>query len=136
MGLRLPQECVTHNVRNLPLAMFLAWCHTNGVELPYPIEVFCTHNAPMIHEFFATHKSPTILQIRGLTQKLSVYSFPFSNIVMDLVMYVKPKLVQQFLDDAIEIETMYKKTEGYRKPLYIEYIIHRAIYGNNVFTME
>lgn len=122
----LCKECVEHKVTNLNVATFLSVM--DAKTLPYPVEDFCKFHAPFIQDILKI-PSPSLLQIRAVTQKLSVHGFRLSQITEDLLHHVKPKDHHDFVHKAAEIEYMYVCTEKYRKPLYIELLLHTAIYG-------
>lgn len=122
----LNEECVKHQITDMNVATFLSVVDPN--LLPHPIADFCEYRAPFLLSVLQT-PSPSISQIRAITQKLSVHGYSLSQITQDLLHYVKPKDQHDFLHKAVEIEYMYICTEKYRKPLYIELLLHTAIYG-------
>ena len=126
-SLHFPEECNKHLINDLNVATFLSLVPDSG--LPYRKEDFCKFHAPFIQDTL-NQPSPTIAQIRALTQKLSVHGFSLSQISMDLLQFIKkPKDQHAFIMKASEIDHMYSSTERYRKPLYIELLLHTAIYG-------
>lgn len=122
----LHPECVKHAVSNINVATFLSI--VDEKLLPYPVEDFCMLHAPFIQDIMKI-ASPSISQIRAVTQKLSVHGFTISQIAQDLLHYIHAKDKHDFVHKAANIEHMYACTEKYRKPLYIELLIHTAIYG-------
>jgi hypothetical protein len=122
----LHPDCVKQEITDLNVATFLSVVDTEA--LPYPAKDFCKFQAPFLQDILKL-PSPSISQIRNVTQKLSVHGYSLSQITQDLLQYVKPKDFHDFLHKAVEIEHMYVCTEKYRKPLYIELLLHTAIYG-------
>lgn len=126
--IEMDDSCKQHNVRNVFVATMLSSFPAN--MLPYPKTDFCKFHAPFIQDTLNA-TSPSISEIRSLTQKLSVHGFSISQIANDLLYYIKPKDKHAFVEKASEIDHTFKSTEGYRKPIYIEWLIHTAIYGFN-----
>lgn len=122
----LEDACKKHKITDLNVATFLSVMDTK--LLPYPVEDFCKLHAPFLQDVLKL-PSPSIAQIRSVTQKLSVHGFTLSQITQDLLQYIKASDADDFLHKAVKIEHMYVCTEKYRKPLYIELLLHTAIYG-------
>lgn len=122
----LHEECVKHDIADLNVATFLSVMDPK--LLPYSAEDFCKLRAPFLQDVLKL-PSPSISQIRTVTQKLSVHGFTLSQITQDLLHSIKTCDMDDFLHKAANIEHMYVCTEKYRKPLYIELLLHTAIYG-------
>jgi hypothetical protein len=122
LGIALPDpQC-----RHLGKALFASICKSHGNPLPVD-----RYEAPLIHTFLNAHPSPSIHDIRVLTQQLSVHGFTLPQIAKDLLYHVSRDKRSAFLQTAASIDHMCATTEGYRKPLYIEWLVHNAIYGKN-----
>jgi hypothetical protein len=113
-------------------ALFISWLTKN-----YPDDVnesMCFYNLPFFHEFLVTtrEKLPTMEEIRKITQQVSIHNGSFRMIYNDLVTFYKndsnykKELICHF---CTQIDTMCSSTEEYRKPLYIEYLLHNIFYN-------
>lgn len=113
--------------QDLYFALYIHYLIKNIPEVV--TEEFCTYNCPTICDFLK-NKKLTMENIRDFTHKISINDSSIKNITMDLMESVPQKYRAEFLSHAAHIDHLLASTDGYRKPLYIEYLFHLAIYGN------
>ena len=119
-----------NNCTNIYFCLYIAYLSKTFPETV--TENFCLYNLPIVATFLQEKTHPTMNEIRQLTQKISVYDVSFSDLYSDLSQNLKDKDSKRqmdFISKAAEIDYMCSKTEGYRKPLYIEYLLHIYFYG-------
>ena len=71
--------------------------------------------------------------IRKITQKISIHDGSFNMIAHDLLLFYKNEsdiLKYHIVEYCTEIDHSCSMTEEYRKPLYIEYLLHNIFYNN------
>lgn len=92
------------------------------------IDQICSYYAPFLPDMIT--KTPTIEQIRSLTQKLCIHGFTFQQIAYDMLHHIPEELHMDWIAKCTEIDHMCALTDGYRKPLYVEYILNTALYND------
>ena len=113
-------------------SLFISWLdehHPNEVS-----ESFCSYKLPYLHEFLLTTQDelPSMEDIRKITQKLSIYNASFENIGHDLLYFYKESedIKKYYIaTECAKIDHMCATTEEYRKPLYIEFFLHKIFYA-------
>jgi hypothetical protein len=114
--------------RNIYKAIAIAdICQSHPIEEHSKI---CSHNFPMIHQFFQDYKHPTIDQIRTLSNKICQQNVPFASVVEDLLWYVPDGKKLWFIQQVSKLQHMLSTTNKGREPLYYEFMIHVATYGH------
>jgi hypothetical protein len=107
--------------RNLFQVMLIADMDPNSVT-----PALCTLRYPPIADFFKTKW--TIETLRTLAFKLCSYNITFQEVANDLLcLFPKQAAAHAFIQSAAEIEHAYICTNGGRKPLYYEQILHAAL---------
>jgi len=121
-----------NNCQNVYFALYI---HYLSINIPNAItEEFCTYNCPTIYEFLKNKPKPSMENIRDFAHKISINDSSIKNISEDLMNFVDKKNRMEFLGYATFIDHLLSLTDGYRKPLYIEYLFHMAIYGHDCYT--
>jgi len=113
-------------------SLFISW-----LEEHHPDDVtesFCSYKLPYFHEFLLTtvKEKPSMEDIRKITQKLSIYNASFLNVCQDLLLFYKDtdNLRKEYIvTESTKIDHQCSTTEEYRKPLYIEYFLHKIFYA-------
>lgn len=114
-----------NSCRNLYFALYI---HYLSIHIPTAItEEFCSYNCPTIYEFLNAKKI-SMQSIRDFTHKISINDSSIKNISDDIIKSLKTKeQKQEFIAFAAHIDQLLSMTDGYRKPLYIEYLFHIGI---------
>jgi len=116
-----------NNCQDLYFALYV---HYLNKEMPEVLtEEFCIYNCPTIYDFMK-NKNLSMENIRDFTHKISINDSSVKNIALDLLHFIPDKNKMNFISYAANIDHLLSSTDGYRKPLYIEYLFHLAIYGN------
>jgi hypothetical protein len=116
-------------------ALFISWLAKN-----YPEDVnesMCFYNLPFFHDFLITtrEKQPSMEEIRKITQQISIHNGSFKMILHDLLLFYKDSENDKkyiICTHCTKIDAMCSSTEEYRKPLYIEYLLHNIFYNYNL----
>ena len=119
-------------------ALFISWLAEH-----YPEDInesICFYKLPFFHEFLLTTQDtlPSMEDIRKITQKISIHDGSFNMIAHDLLLFYKNEsdiLKYHIVEYCTEIDHSCSMTEEYRKPLYIEYLLHNIFYNKPV-TMK
>jgi len=77
---------------------------------------------------------PSIEEIRKVTQKICVHNGTFSMILHDLLLFYKDSNdinKMYIIYQCSKIDHICSTTEEYRKPLYVEYLLHTIFFSNN-----
>ena len=135
-------ECIrAAAVRDIRYALYLAEYETiyksmtPDASLPHTLEVMANYKAPFLHTSFNTHrvKDATFQEIRALAQKLTVNGYTLADVVRDVLSnnhIASEAAAHEFVRTAAELEHKFACTDGYRKSLYLEYLLHRAFFPN------
>lgn len=104
-------------------------------------ESLCNYKLPFFHNFLITtlNQSPTIEEIRKITQQVSIHNASFNMIAHDLLLFYKdyPDEWKMIITHyCCEIDHMCSTTEEYRKPLYIEYLLNKIFYHINKYNYK
>ena len=122
-------------------SLFIAWMYKM-----YPEDIstsLCQYKLPFFHEFLLTsvqnkkEDSPSMEDIRKITQKICVHNGNFNMIVYDLLLFYKDSSIEfktYIIHQCSHIDHLCSTTEEYRKPLYVEYLLHTIFYPNNKIT--
>lgn len=96
------------------------------------IDSLCKFHFPLL----ATLKQdPTFESIRTMTNKICQTNIPVRCIVSDLLQLIpNPRLKMDFIIQAADIEHMLASTNGGRQMLYIEKLLHTAVFGNKTMS--
>jgi len=79
------------------------------------------------------HPQPSMEDIRKITQKICVNNGNFNMILFDLLLFYKDKDVEfkmYIIHQCTYIDHICSTTEEYRKPLYVEYLLHTIFFPN------
>lgn len=119
------------NKYNLYYHIYISELIKNNINCD--IKTLCNYSAPFIYDFYDNKDGYTIEQIRNITQKLSIHGFSFLEIALDMLKHIPEKKHSEWINVVSDIDHLCSQTDGYRKPLYIEYILNIAsTYGNTV----
>ena len=80
--------------------------------------------------------SASIEKLRELSYKICQYNISLSEAALDLLAELKRRKrpvvnIHQFIAKAAEIENMYARSQRGRMPIYMEALLHEAVYGSN-----
>ena len=116
-------------------SLFIAWMYK---MYPEDISVsLCQYKLPFFHEFLLNsiqskkEDSPSMEDIRKITQKICVHNGNFNMIVYDLLLFYKDSSIEYktyIIQQCCHIDHLCSTTEEYRKPLYVEYLLHTIFY--------
>ena len=120
--------CSAHQIRNLAFALYLSRLISACDTLPYPMDVLTRYNAPFLHD--VSPRSVTIDDIRTLTQKLCVHGYTISEVAHDFLKsgIIPSKKMHDFVAFASHVDELCASTEGFRKSLYMEWLLSGAFY--------
>ena len=132
-GLNMPgglsPYLIQNNCRDFYFAIYVCWLAQNMPDIV--TKEFCTFHVAVLHECLA-NKKPSMSDLRTLTSKVCVHDASFAHITEDLLNIMSNNNNRQKYDlvhHAAEIDHMCATTDGYRKPLYVELLLHTAVYG-------
>lgn len=131
MGIPFPNECTTHDMRNLSLALYISTLKKTENTLPMPLDDLCKYHAPFIVEL-KDKDDITIDDIRAVTQKLTVHSYSISQICSDILsmgIFTNDSDIHDFITFAAKVDHMCSLTKKYRKSLFIEWLLVAAFYS-------
>lgn len=137
MGRSLPQEllddpCPPASLQKLPFAIFLSEWHcasgkSQGKALPYSTSTLATYNIPFLSD---VKPNATIERIREWTQKICIHDYSISQMAQDLLQHHVPESRKHaFLAYVAHLEHLCASTSRFRKMLYVEAVLHAAIFG-------
>jgi hypothetical protein len=126
----------TCNSNNFYFALYISWLAENH---PYEVtERLCSYQIPFFYDFLKENLTPSMDDIRKITQKISIHEGTFNMLVHDLLLFFNNSnddIKMLITSYAAEIDSMCSTTESFRKPLYIEYFLHKVFYDiNNILT--
>jgi hypothetical protein len=81
--------------------------------------------------------NPSIEALRELAYKLCQYNISISDAAQDLICEMRKRkrpgtYIAKFINDASKIDHMFAMSQRGKEPLYMEYLLHAAAYGNIV----
>lgn len=109
--------------RNLLQVMMIADMDPSTVT-----PTLCTFRYPPLANFF--NKKWTLEDIRACAFKMCAYNITFADITQDLLTCMESmhtSAISTFIEKAANIEHVYVCTNGGRKPLYYEWLLHSAL---------
>jgi hypothetical protein len=128
-------------------ALFISW-----LAEKYPNDVtesLCLYNLPLFYEFLQTTIAslPSMEDIRKITQKICIHNGTFQMISEDLLQFYDSiqhpticndicKLKEYIVTACSEVDHMCTVTEEYRKPLYVEFLLHKMFYLSPLNTIN
>ncbi len=120
---KLKDDCC----RNLFFATYISWVYTTNA---YSVtDKFCSYRIPQIYEFFEEMPNPSLQDIREFITKISSFDVTCADMTHDLLLYIEDdNYKMDFIHKAAEIDRLCASTEGYRKPLYLEFLFQSAVY--------
>jgi hypothetical protein len=112
-------------------ALFISWLQEH---YPEDINEAICYKFPYFYEFLLTTETstPSLEDIRTITQKISINDGTFRMILEDLLRYYKnysDEWKHDIVDKCSYVDKLCSTTEEYRKPLYIEYLFN-IIFNN------
>lgn len=122
LGLSIEERYVSQNVYKTLLTLDLIKTVSSD-----QIESLCSFHYPPISELSS---SSTMEAVRTMSNKICQTNVPFRNIILDLLSLLKDDQAKMsFVEDAASMEHMLACTNGGRQVLYVENLIHRALFG-------
>jgi len=132
-------------------ALFISW-----LAEKYPNDVtesLCLYNLPLFYEFLQLQTTlaslPSMEDIRKITQKICIHNGSFLMICEDLVQFYDniqmqnpslcndiSKLKEYIIKTCAEVDHMCTVTEEYRKPIYVEFLLHKLFYLSPLNTIK
>jgi hypothetical protein len=107
--------------------VYVGWLTRNFPDSVTP--ELCNYHHYEIHELL-NKKNVTYTDIRNVTSQISVQDVSISDITQDILLSVKGhKKKMEIIQYAASIDHAVSTTQGYRKPLFIEYLLNIAVYG-------